>query len=48
MKQCMEIMPINDMTKTVGVYIFDDVEVLDLAGQFEVFSINIGLYKWDS
>lgn len=26
-------------TRTVGVYIFDDVEVLDFAGPFEVFSV---------
>jgi transcriptional regulator GlxA family with amidase domain len=26
------------MTKTIGIYIFDDVEVLDFAGPFEVFS----------
>jgi transcriptional regulator GlxA family with amidase domain len=28
----------NDMRKTVGILIFDDVEVLDFAGPFEVFS----------
>jgi transcriptional regulator GlxA family with amidase domain len=26
-------------TRTVGIYIFDDVEVLDFAGPFEVFSV---------
>lgn len=26
------------MTRTVGIYLFDDVEVLDFAGPFEVFS----------
>ena len=26
------------MTRTVGIYIYDDVEVLDLGGPFEVFS----------
>lgn len=26
------------MTRTVGIYIFDGVEVLDLAGPFEVFT----------
>jgi hypothetical protein len=25
-------------TRTVGIYVFDEVEVLDLAGRFEVFS----------
>src|SRR4051794_33673089 len=28
----------NDVRKTVGILIFDDVEVLDFAGPFEVFS----------
>jgi transcriptional regulator GlxA family with amidase domain len=28
----------SDMRKTVGILIFDDVEVLDFAGPFEVFS----------
>lgn len=26
------------MTKTIGIYVFDEVEVLDFAGPFEVFS----------
>ena len=26
------------MTRNVGIYIFDEVEVLDLGGPFEVFS----------
>ena len=26
------------MTRTVGIYLFDDIEVLDFAGPFEVFS----------
>ena len=26
------------MTRTVGIYIYDDVEVLDFGGPFEVFS----------
>jgi transcriptional regulator GlxA family with amidase domain len=26
------------MTKSVGIYVFDEVEVLDFAGPFEVFS----------
>lgn len=26
------------MTRTVGIYIFDEIEVLDLGGPFEVFS----------
>lgn len=26
------------MTRTIGIYLFDDVEVLDFAGPFEVFS----------
>lgn len=28
------------MTKTVGIFLFDDVEVLDFAGPFEVFSVT--------
>jgi transcriptional regulator GlxA family with amidase domain len=28
----------NDTRKTVGIFVFDDVEVLDFAGPFEVFS----------
>lgn len=34
--------------KTVAIYIFDDVEVMDMAGPFEVFSVaggNTPLYK---
>ncbi|PHS78666.1 MAG: thiamine biosynthesis protein ThiJ [Rhodospirillaceae bacterium] len=27
------------MTKTVGIFVFDDIEVLDLGGPFEVFSV---------
>jgi len=27
------------MTKTVGIFVFDEIEVLDLAGPFEVFSV---------
>src|SRR5471030_3248830 len=26
------------MTRTIGIYVFDDVEVLDFAGPYEVFS----------
>lgn len=26
------------MTRNVGIYIFDEIEVLDLGGPFEVFS----------
>ena len=26
------------MTKNIGIYIYDDVEVLDFAGPYEVFS----------
>jgi transcriptional regulator GlxA family with amidase domain len=29
---------VNQMTKTVGIYLFDDVEVLDFSGPFEVFT----------
>jgi len=29
---------VDDMRKTVGILVFDDVEVLDFAGPFEVFS----------
>ena len=28
----------TDMALTVGIYLFDEVEVLDFAGPFEVFS----------
>ncbi len=31
-------MPVTHPTRTVGIYLFDDVEVLDFAGAFEVFS----------
>lgn len=27
------------MTRTIGIFVFDDVEVLDLGGPFEVFSV---------
>ncbi len=30
----------NSNIKTVGILIFDDVEVLDVAGPFEVFSMT--------
>lgn len=28
------------MTRTVGIFLFDDIEVLDFAGPFEVFSVT--------
>ena len=33
------------MTLTVGIYLFDDVEVLDFAGPFEVFSTASRVYS---
>jgi len=32
------------VTKTIGIYLFDDVEVLDFAGPFEVFSTAARLH----
>jgi putative intracellular protease/amidase len=29
---------VTDNRRTVGIFIFDDIEVLDFAGPFEVFS----------
>ena len=28
------------MTRNVGIYLFDEIEVLDLGGPFEVFSTS--------
>jgi transcriptional regulator GlxA family with amidase domain len=35
-----ELKPAQTMTNNVGILIFDDVEVLDFAGPFEVFSVT--------
>lgn len=30
---------VDKMTKTIGIFVFDEIEVLDLGGPFEVFSV---------
>lgn len=32
------------MPFTVGIFLFDDVEVLDFAGPYEVFTIDMSLH----
>lgn len=33
------------MTQTVGIYVFDDVEVLDFAGPYEVFTTAVRMHR---
>ena len=33
--------------RTIGILLFDDVEVLDFAGPFEVFSVAVPEGEWD-
>jgi len=39
--------PIKSEKRTVGILIFDQVEVLDFAGPFEVFAVSSQLYNQD-
>jgi len=36
------------MAETVGIYVFDEVEVLDFAAPFEVFSVAAGMHARES